>query len=142
MLRHQLSTPLVLSLPAIAVESPKGQQLLMTLRYGDLLTQDAPALELLCRAKNFANGSDGQPGALPIGLGTLLYYAAIMAAYVRLGEWITQLSPQEGTRGVEWALSLEWLTPELRSLFQMAKTRLQNHPPYEAASIEDKGTGR
>jgi len=135
MLWHQLSTPLVLSIPAPALDLDYDQQLLTTLRYGDLLTQPTPSLELLRSAKNFAKGSDGKPACLPAELGTLLYYAPIMAAHVRLGKWITQLSPHEAIQGVEWALSLEWLTPELRLLFQSAKELLQNQPASGAAPI-------
>lgn len=126
MLQHQLATPLLLNINSSPSWSEQDRQLLATIRFGELLTLPTPSLELLRSTKNFAKGSDSREECpLPPELGTLLYYAAIVAAKVRLGQWITELAVDQVLAGVRWAISLVWVTPELMELFEAGEKLLE-----------------
>jgi len=128
---HQLRAPLLFDLHRIQPEAPTADPLgrpggpeIHTL--GELFTHTCPPLELLRLTKNFAKTCDLTPDfALPSEVASVLYFAAIAAALVRLGERITALDDRGIADGINWALSQSWIDSTLRSLFELAIDRLR-----------------
>jgi hypothetical protein len=107
MLRHQLQQPL----DGAAEDSPT---------IAALLSASSPSIDALQQLKHQAKAGIADDTHLPRDVSTVLYYAALAAAQ-RAGQPITRLDPQAFKEGLDWALDLPWLTPQLRTLF--AETR-------------------
>ncbi len=146
LLRHQLSAPLAGDLPVAAPRgvgaasggtgrdevTSGGTVAGFAARLGradpsfaDLLTAPAPPLGLLRLVKEFGKRCDADPDRpLPPEVASVLYFAAIAAAYVRHGARITALGDDALRAGVDWALAQPWLDGRLRPLFAEARERL------------------
>jgi hypothetical protein len=104
--------------------------------FGDLLDHPTPPRELLLMTKAFAKPADeGGAPALPPEVASVLYFAAIAAALLRLGERITTLDDRAIANGLAWTLSRSWVGPELRTLLGAAARAV-------VAKSDDAGGGR
>ena len=93
----------------------------------DLLTHPAPPLVLLRRIKSLAKECRHiECAALPTATATVLYLAAIVAARLGCGEWITALDEAQLRERIEWALAQPWLLPSIRRLLELGQRRLWN----------------
>ena len=126
-LKHQLSASLQSDLfkampdETIAGDSIAEHQAFLEGSYRDLLSHIAPPLALLRLVKDYAKTCRSRRrGLIPDDVATVLYYAAIVAARVRLSENITSISDQSLRRGLKWALAQPWLDSHLRALFSAA----------------------
>ena len=89
--------------------------------FGDLLTASDPSVESLEMIRRFAKRfRTGPSEGLPEEIATVLYYAAIAAARVRLGVSISKLPDAAIKDGLRWGCQLPWLTESLRQLFSEA----------------------
>lgn len=128
MLAHQLSLPLVFDRSGTAAEADdaataRPQSLK---RLADLLEQPHPPLADLVLVKTFAKVSlNAHPEALPEPIALVLYYAAIVAARLRLRRRITQLDDAKLLEGIRWALEQPWVDPPLRQLFEEGLVELR-----------------
>lgn len=129
-LRHQLDAPILIDLSRLSVADQTQLREISDLsrgeilNFGHLLDSPAPPADLLVLTKDFAKLSDrDEARLLPPPVASVLYYAAIAAALLRLNVRITALGDEQIGSGVEWALSQDWLTPALRRLF--TDTRIQ-----------------
>jgi hypothetical protein len=78
--------------------------------------------------KRFAKSCRSDPQhPLPGEIVMLLYYASIAAAQVRLGESISDLTPELLRRGVSWLLSRAWVDTELREMLSQASANVTAH---------------
>ena len=126
-LRHQLSTPVVLDLRELAsatdetlhlVDRPQG---VMLGTFDDLLHEPRTPPDLLRLAKDFAKSADARlDDPLPPEIATALYYAVIAAALVHHGQRITDLGGQPLHRGMGWVLARPWVDERTKSLLQKA----------------------
>ena len=86
--------------------------------FGDVLTAPNPSAESLEMIRRFAKRfRTGHSEGLPEEIATVLYYAAIAAARVRLGVSISKLTDAAITDGLRWSCHLPWLTESLKQLF-------------------------
>lgn len=124
-LLHQLSAPLLFDLSNVHSADSGTIDKIDTLdldsdqptSFGDLFNHPAPSKSLLKLVKEFAKASDQRDNCpLPPEISTVLYYAAILSARLRLGERISTLSEDSLRNGILWALAQPWLGP-LRQLF-------------------------
>jgi hypothetical protein len=76
-------------------------------------------MELLELAKDFGKALrlDSSCG-VPAEVATVIYYASIVAARVRLGRRISDLDEAALRRGVEWTLAQPWLDAAMRAMFE------------------------
>jgi hypothetical protein len=125
---HQLSAPLLFDLASITSTCPDltlakdlgGQPA----SFGELFRHPQPPIELLQLVKEFAKTSDQRENCpLPSEVSTVLYYAAILSARLRLNEHISTLSPELLRDGIRWALNQPWLGP-IRELFVEAMVNI------------------
>jgi hypothetical protein len=121
-LRHQLAIPLLPELaevPGVEIERIR-ERAAPGATFLELLASCVPDLELLKAVKMWARhvrGVSEHPlGGAPA---TVLYYAAIAAARVRLNERISSLTDAEVHAGVAWALATTGVSP-LAPLFEAA----------------------
>ena len=123
-LRHQLAAALDVRASDVAVANE------MRSTYADLLLRDAsPSLELLRGVKEWAKRfTFRDDGELPREVAGVLYYAAILAARLRLGERISELEDALLARAARWALRLPWLDPSMTPLFTQALASLETGP--------------
>lgn len=125
-LAHQLRAPLLFDLkqpevPSCAGDPQRAAPAATMKSFGDLLRHPAPPVELLRLTKEFAKSSDGAGGcALPAEVATVLYYAAIAAARLRLNVQISKLTTSELQDGFNWAIRQQWIDDHTRSLFTEA----------------------
>ena len=120
-LLHQLRAPLLFDLASITSTGPNVTVAKETggqpASFGELFRHPQPPIELLQLVKEFAKTSDQRENSpLPPEISTVLYYAAILSARLRLNEQISNLSPEALQDGVRWALKQAWLGP-IRELF-------------------------
>jgi hypothetical protein len=122
-LRHQLESLLAFDLsrgdPAdiapIRPDTPAAGPSIRT--FGDLFRHPQPPLELLIRVKQFAKSARADPDAtLPAEIASLLYYAAIAAALVRLGTRITTLTDDVLAEGFRTLVPRDWIDDANRLL--------------------------
>jgi hypothetical protein len=133
MLRHQLDAPIHLSLGTFSGEAAyllrhakPPLDPLLTLH--QLFCHAQPPLELLRLVKRFAKSCRSDPEhPLPGEIVMLLYYASIAAAQVRLGESISDLTPELLRRGVRWVLSRAWVDTDLREMLSQASANVTAH---------------
>jgi hypothetical protein len=118
-LDHQLRAPLVFDGTRVAPPpEPAGQARDHRIRsFGELLAHPSPPRELLLMMKSFAKDSDVGGAPLPQEVASVLYFAAIAAGLLRLGERITTLDDAALRQGLEWCCARPWLTKELVDLF-------------------------
>lgn len=122
-LRHQLHAPLLFDVNATAGAADEGGPVGCL---DDLFRHPRPPLPLLRLTKDFAKVADQPPdGAVPAEVATVLYYAAIVAAFLRHGERISRLSDEQLSQGVAWGLGQPWLDETLAGLFKEAAWRLR-----------------
>jgi len=95
--------------------------------YADLLLRDAaPPLEILRGVKDWAKPfTFRDDGDLPREVAGVLYYAAILAARLRLGQRISELEDALLAKAARWALRLPWLDAAMTPLFTEALTSLE-----------------
>jgi hypothetical protein len=121
-LRHQFAAPLLPDLalaPAVEIDRLRALAAPHT-TFLDLLSSPVPALELLLALKDWARHVRDAPESPLAGApATVLYYAAIAAARVRLNQRITSLPDTDLRTGWTWALT-QTGTPELAQLFTAA----------------------
>ncbi len=87
------------------------------LTFGDLLHHPSPPADLLRLVKDFAKSRYQHPEEpLPPQVATLLYYAAIAAARLKLSERITDLADADFIPGLQWAVRQTWIDPPLRQM--------------------------
>jgi len=134
-LRHQLRAPLLFDLgresDGWAREAGRTSAAPLN-NFGDLLRHPSPPLELLRLTKEFAKTIDQRPDSLvPSPVATTLYYAAIIVALLRHGQWITDLDADALRLGVNWVLKLVWLDPDVRALFEQWMAQSWNRGPGE-----------
>ena len=107
MLRHQLAQPL-----------EPGQ---MTI--GELLAQPDPSIESLQLMKRHAKIRRAQQQAgVPQDLWRVIYFASIAAA-IRAGHRISDLTPPELSQGFRWTLDRPWLDPSTRRCIEASAGR-------------------
>lgn len=118
---HQLNAPLLFDLAGVAggrtSDSPNQERRNPPSSFGELFCHPQPPKRLLQLVKEFAKTSDQRKNSpLPPEISTVLYYAAIIAARLRLNERISALSDESLKKGIGWALEQPWLGP-IRPLF-------------------------
>jgi hypothetical protein len=136
-LEHQMQSAVSFDLGGVEPElAPKLRMLaeaegFVVRSLSDVLEHPRPPLELLILIQRFARGMIDHPHAvLPDAVARVIYFAAISAARVRCGERISNLDDEALAGGLRWALTRDWLTDSLRSLFQEVLDRLSpNEPP-------------
>ena len=123
-LRHQLSASLRSDLfetysdESVATDSISEHRAFVEGSYRDLLSHVDPPVALLRVVKDWAKACRSRDkGLIPTDIATVLYYAAIAAGRVRLGENISSMSDKSLKKGFGWALSRPWLDGHLRALF-------------------------
>lgn len=127
--RHQLEVPLgELSASTGGGGASSGSSGFA--RFGDLLYEPDPPIELLEKLKQFAKACRSRDdGTLPAEVATALYYASIAAALVRCGRRITGLGDGSLREGFAWGREQAWLDEPTRDLFSQAVARLEASGP-------------
>lgn len=104
-----------------------------TCTIGDALADDRPHLGALQRIKEHAKslrlavGAAAQaPGGGPPEVASVLYYAAILAARVKLGTRISTLDDATLQQGARWCLKQRWVDEPRRALFERAAAGLDS----------------
>jgi hypothetical protein len=121
MLAHQLSAPLAETLLAANLLDPSAARQLTAdigpqIRHA--LTHPHPPRELLHALKLLGKSPPDPADPALAQISRLLYFAAIAAARVRLQVSLSALPDSDLRAATLWALSLPWLSPDLRPLFQ------------------------
>jgi hypothetical protein len=122
LLQHLLHLPLAdamagLDPTAICGAQAHGAVLPSTL--AELFAHPDPPLALLESVKVWSRRATRDDQAiLPIDVVSLLYFASIAAAKVRLGQWISKLDPSLFRQGIEMLRSEPWVGEPFQSLFQ------------------------
>jgi hypothetical protein len=84
-----------------------------------VFTEPGPSLEMFTAIKEWSRRSTRAPEPpLPSDIASLLYFAAIAAAHLRHGQWISKLDPALLRQGIEMLLAKPWLGEPFRGLFQ------------------------
>jgi hypothetical protein len=97
---------------------------------GELLAHAAPSLELLRQVKDWARPAMTRDDPeLPRQAAGVLYFAAIVAARARAGEWITDLPYEHVRQGARWALGRPWLGEPMAGLFRESLAALEGPTP-------------
>lgn len=122
-LRHQLDAPL----RTAGRQPPESATSAADIRtFRELFQHPQPPLGLLKQTKDFAKAHREHTNSpLPHDVATVLYYASIVAARVRLGERITSLDDAALRQGIAWGVALPWLDEGLRALFDEGLRVLQ-----------------
>jgi hypothetical protein len=94
--------------------------------FADLFAHNQPPLELLDATREFAKGCrvDGQ-SRVPAEIATVLYFASIVAARVKLDTRISSLDDNTLAYGLDWALDQAWLAETLRRLLGQGQSLIQ-----------------
>lgn len=124
-LKHQLSAPVDVNLSRLgrgvarrAMTACAAEGLLLK-SFRDLFFHPHPPIEMLIVTKEFAKASSHHPDSpIPHEISTVLYLAAIVAALLRCGKYITDLDEAALTESLQWVLSQTWLDSDMRQLFQ------------------------
>lgn len=124
-LKHQLEAPLADDLcEAFPDHRENIQQLLASQEppvhtFGELLSQPRPAQDVLELAKQFAKQNRvRENGPLHPKVATVLYYAVIVAAFLRTRGKISSLDTSTQVDGIRWALKEPWVDDGTRALLQ------------------------
>lgn len=111
-LMHQLQAPLAADLAGVNLDEHETG-----LTFGQLLAASDPSVELLRRVKEFAKSSGANSDRLlPREVAALLYIAAIAVARGRCGESISEQSDEAVRQKLQWAVSQDWISVELRAV--------------------------
>ena len=123
-LSHQLAAELDIA-PSAGPAGTLGRA-----TYADLLLRDAaPPLGVLRGVKDWAKPfTFCDDGELPREVAGVLYYAAILAARLRLGKRISEQEDALLARAARWALRLPWLDASMTPLFTEAVASLETGP--------------
>ena len=127
MLTHQLALPLDQELAQLSGISSDDVRSLATHAkppihtFGDLLIHPSPSYDLLDQVKRYTKlvRSKAQDPMLQQVV-SLVYYAAIAAAWLRHGRRLTSLDGSIVHEGLQWSLERPWLDPSLAPLFRDA----------------------
>jgi hypothetical protein len=124
LLRHQLAAPIAVDLaslgPALAAQlkALADAHGLLLKSFADLFVHPHPPLELLRLVKDFAKAHRASPtGALPPEVASVLYFAAIGVAQLRLGQRISSLPDEALRQGCSWALDQSWVDARTKEIF-------------------------
>ncbi len=128
-LGHQLRTPLADELARL---EPSARNALAALSgpngintFADLLRHSAPPLGALVLTKDFSKACTSDPESpLPREIATVLYYASIASALLRLGRRISGLNDQGLRQGFDWVARQPWVDADLRDLCEHASQRV------------------
>ena len=125
-LRHQLDAPLLYDLGRVRAREGIDELSRGIGSFRELLLHPVPPKELLALTKEFAKSGASHPDSpVPAEVGTMLYYAAIAAALVRLQTRITTMTDAELHNGFEWGLQQSWIDPVVHRLLTEAEARLR-----------------
>jgi hypothetical protein len=103
---------------AAQLKSLSNAQGLLLKSFADLFVHPHPPPELLTLVKDFAKAQRVSPaGMLPPEVASVLYYAAIGAARLRLGQRISSLPDAELSEGCSWALDQSWVDARMKEIF-------------------------
>lgn len=98
--------------------------------FRDLFTHAHPPVQLLQLTKLFAKSHLKHPESpLPPEIATILYYASIITAWIRLNRRISELTPADLERGLVQLLSEPWLDQDLRHLFAEGRRQVGEFAP-------------
>ena len=121
--RHQMSAPVLVDLggfdpgTAVRLKTLSEAQGLLLKSFSDLFHHLSPPIELLKLTKEFAKANMDHPeSGLPTEIVSVLYYASIAAALVRLDARISQLKDADLRRGLLWAKEKAWVDEETKAL--------------------------
>lgn len=135
--RHQMSAPMLMDLgsfdprTAERLKTLAAAQGLLLSSFADLFNHSAPPLQLLQLVKDFGKANMDHPeSGLPAEIATVLYYASIASALLRLDTRISQLPDADLLRGLRWAQEQSWLDEKTRALLAAASNKL---PPQGGA---------
>gem|GEM_PF-273497 len=124
-LTRLLATPLLHSLPGIdpraLVRNSRWFGLARpdTITLRDVFFDPRPPIELLCEIKNEARRLTRMRNPqLPRNLASLLYFAAIAAAQIRRGLWISTLDPEMIQQGANTLVDEPWVVEPVRGVLQ------------------------
>ena len=125
-LRHQLDAPLLFDLGRLGRAGAVDELAREIGSFRGLLLHGAPPLDLLVLAKEYGKSAVAQPDSpVPAEVGTLLYYATIAAALLRLGRRITRMGDADLLGGLDWALRQPWVDADARALIGDAAARIR-----------------
>jgi hypothetical protein len=143
--RHQWRAPVELELGGVATATATRLRAVATgcgaaLRsYGDLFTHPAPPLELLTLVKDYAKAHvTASDSPLPREVALALYYGSIFAAFVRLGQRLTQLGDGELAGAAAWLARQPWTDSAARELAEAARARLAAAGPSPDSPLEPR----
>jgi hypothetical protein len=129
--RHQMATPVFVDLggfdpgTAVRLKTLSEAQGLLLKSFSDLFHHPSPPIELLKLTKEFAKANMDHPeSGLPTEIVSVLYYASIAAALVRLEVRITQLQDADLRRGLLWAKDQAWIDEETKALLLKAAEKI------------------
>jgi hypothetical protein len=120
LLRHQLDTPLATDLLAAPSGGDSKSDPFAGVTFGEVLADAQAPLDWLRRVKDFAKASDQPPSpALPPPVATVLYYAALIAADLRHGVWLTSLTRSQVSSCESLSLHRSaWVICEIRDVHE------------------------
>ena len=118
-----------MALPVAKLASPRGAPAaegpVATSTIGQVLADDRPEPGLLRRIKEHAKSLRiAIPPAVPPEVASVLYYAAILAARIKLGVKISTLDDATLQQGARWCLAQRWMDDARRELFERAASSL------------------
>ncbi|MCA8963071.1 MAG: hypothetical protein KDC38_21255 [Planctomycetes bacterium] len=120
LLRHQLATPLELSLDSVSLVEPVHAA---DRTIAEILSDPSASSEDLTSVRRFARSARTHPDfPLAPEVATVLYFAAVAAASVHRGERSGSLSSDRIQQGYEWCLDQGWIPAELSALFTAARS--------------------
>jgi hypothetical protein len=129
--RHQMSAPMLMDLgsfdarTADQLKTLAGAQGLLLSSFADLFNHSTPPVQLLQLVKDFAKANMDHPeSGLPREIATVLYYASIAAALLRLDTRISQLPDADLRRGFSWTQEQKWLDEKTKALVADALKKL------------------
>ena len=138
--RHQMSVPMLVDLGTLDLRANTKLRIMSEARglllksFADLFQHPAPPIELLELVKDFAKANFDHPeSGLPTEIASVLYYASISAALVRLDHRISKLPDNELAPGLRWAGQQPWLDENTKSLFRAALEKLSGAPKGDAS---------
>lgn len=136
--RHQMASPILIDLSgfdpgtATRLKNLSTAQSLLLRSFSDLFHHPVPPLELLTLTKEFAKANMDHPdSSLPQEIASVLYYASIAAALVRLDARISQLADADLKRGFLWAKNQPWVDEATRVMFAAATAQISSAPPKQ-----------
>ena len=140
--KHQLAAPVFIDLAgfelagAMRLENLSGAHGLLLKSFAELFRHPVPPIELLELTKNFGKANmNHAESVVPSDVASMLYYASIATAMIRLGARISKLGNDDLLRGFDWAHDQPWIDHETKVLFEQASGVLQGVPPVNNPDI-------